>query len=140
VQHWCGSSALNWRWLWRGPGLTSFTSAVVLSALSLRLPDRFGSLTSRAVPVLLAAFLVLTTVALFDADTIGERLVLPMDYNPSRATECEVDGLPLFCAPANGTCSYASFPCVPGIPQAVRARGAGLGEGFYSVDLEPLAP
>jgi hypothetical protein len=51
-----------------------------------------------------------------------------------------VDGLPLFCAAANGACSYASFPCVPGVPQTIRARGAGLGEGFYSVDLEPAAP
>ena len=133
--------APNWRFGYGVVlGLTAFTSAVVLSGLSLRLPDRFSLLTSRAVPVLLSAFLVLTTVALFDAATVGERLVLPMDYNPSRATECEVDGLPLFCAAANGTCSYESFPCVPGIPQTIRARGTGLGDGFYSVDLDPPAP
>ena len=133
--------APNWRFGYGVVlGLAAFTSAVVLSGISLRLPDRFSLLTSRAVPVLLSVFLVLTTVALFDAATVGERLVLPMDYNPSRATECEVDGLPLFCAAANGTCSYASFPCVPGIPQTIRARGTGLGEGFYSVDLDPPAP
>jgi hypothetical protein len=133
--------APNWRFGYGVVlGLTAFTSAAGLSGLSLRLPDRLSWLTSRSVPALLAAFLVLTTVALFDEATVGERLVLPMDYNPSRATECEVDSLPLYCAAANGTCSYASFPCVPGVPQTIRARGTGLGEGFLSVDLEAAAP
>jgi hypothetical protein len=133
--------APNWRFGYGVVlGLTAFTSAAVLSGLSLRLPDRLSLLTPRVVPALLAVFLVFTTVALFDEATISDRLVLPMDYNPSRATECEVDGLPLFCAAASGTCSYASFPCVPGIPQTIRARGTGLGDGFYSVDLEPLTP
>jgi len=133
--------APNWRFGYGVVlGLAAFTAALMLSVLGLRLPDRLGGQVSGALPALLAAFLALTTAVLFDSTALGARLVLPVDYNPSRATECEVDGLPLFCAAAGGACSYASFPCVPGIPQSIRARGSGFGDGFYSVDLEPGAP
>jgi hypothetical protein len=133
--------APNWRFGYGVVlGLTTFAGAVILDALMLQATKRLRQHISAAAPAVVAGLLGVTVVVLFDPSTLIERTVLPLDYNPSRAVECEVDELTLYCVADEGTCSYEAFPCVPGIPRSVHARGDRFQDGFYSTIVEAPSP
>jgi hypothetical protein len=133
--------APNWRFGYGVVfGLAAFVLAAALSWAGGRLTERQGRLVGGAIPMLLTAYLGLTIAVVFDAGTLVDRLVLPLDYAASRAVACEQHGIRLYCGVATGSCGYSSFPCVPGISESTRPRGDGFQDGFYSVDLSESAP
>jgi hypothetical protein len=133
--------APNWRFGYGTVlGLAAFTISVALAEAGARLSDRARGVIATAVPVALCAFLAVTHLAALDASDLQHRILLPMDYYPSAAIDCELEGLPFYCASIDKQCGYSAFPCVPGLPRSVRARGPSLQDGFYSTELEPQAP
>ena len=95
---------------------------------------RWRPAISLGIPAVLSGFLLFTLAAGVEAATLRQRILLPLDYYPSRVYSCELDGLPIYCAAVNRQCGYSTFPCVPGIAQSVHARGAKLQDGFYSTE------
>lgn len=114
-------------------GLAAFLLATLLAQATSGVPSRWGHLTAVAAPALIVILLAYSIGRGVDVSTMRDRVLLPVDYYPSRAAPCAAGNLTLYCASINDQCSYAAFPCVPGIPQNVRPRGLDFQDGFYTL-------
>ncbi len=85
------------------------------------------------VPLLLAAYLLLTLVRSFETRTFAERVWLPADYDRVPVVACSLANAPAYCARHYGYCSYAELPCAPSPRSWVELRGADLWTGFRSL-------
>jgi hypothetical protein len=127
--------APNWRFGYGVVlGLAAFAAATLWAMVGQAFAGRARQGATRGAAALLAAYLVVAVAMSVDGARVRERILLPADYYPSRATACDVDGLQIYCAEVNLQCSYFAFPCVPGVSQTTHARGAALSDGFYAAE------
>ncbi|HSG44705.1 MAG TPA: hypothetical protein VLA72_16265, partial [Anaerolineales bacterium] len=85
--------------------------------------------------VLLVVFQLYTLWFSFDASTFRQRWLLPLDYPPSVASECDLDGITIHCRPDGilwTQCFYDVFPCATLHRLDTKMRGAAFQDGFRS--------
>ncbi|HEY5983198.1 MAG TPA: hypothetical protein VIU38_06965 [Anaerolineales bacterium] len=127
--------APNWRFGYGVVlGLAAFAAAALWAMVGQAFVGGARRGAARGAVALLSAYLVVAVAMSVDGAKVRERILLPADYYPSRATACDVDGLQIYCAEVNLQCSYFAFPCVPGVSQTTHARGAALSGGFYAAE------
>jgi hypothetical protein len=68
----------------------------------------------------------------FDAKTMGQRLVFPLDYPQMPSEPCQLGDSQVWCAaPESWTqCWYQPFPCIPTLNEWAETRGEEWRDGF----------
>lgn len=123
-----------------GYGFLISTCALVLAPFISDLFDRVKR-PLRVLPNLVLLFLLVfqTYILLFSLEltTLANRLLLPTDYQPSRAQVCELsNGVKIYCRIEGEPwmeCQYDLFPCIPVHRPTAEMRGPTFQEGFRSI-------
>lgn len=87
--------------------------------------------------VSLLLFQIYTLLFSLEPSTLANRLLLPADYQPSRAQACELsNGVKIYCRIEGEPwmeCQYDLFPCIPVHRPTAEMRGQTFQEGFRSI-------
>ena len=113
------------------------TLACTLSPLFLMVLQSVRNYKKYLMPLLLLILIIFQTSTLiksFELETIGDRILLPMDYHSLPTSPCSGYNFQLFCADFYSECWYEPFPCIPYANPAVGLRGNQLTDGFKVYD------
>lgn len=128
-------------WFFSAPnirfGYGFLVAACVLPILPLipglfHAPQRIAKFTAFVMIVFLG-YMFLNS---FEAPMFSQRWLLPADYPPSKAQECEIDGVVIYCRKEGelwSQCYYDPFPCIPIHRPDAEMRGSTLQDGFRPV-------
>lgn len=123
-----------------GYGFLISTCALALVPFISNLFDRVKrslKLLPSLVLLSLLLFQAYTLLLSLEPSTLGDRLLLPADYQPSRAQVCELgNGVKIYCRIEGEPwmeCQYDLFPCIPVHRPAAEMRGPTFQEGFRAI-------
>lgn len=123
-----------------GYGFLISTCALALSPFIGDLFDRVKRPLKFLPNLLLLSLLVFQTYTLLlslELPTLGDRLLLPADYQPSRAQVCELgNGVKIYCRIEGEPwmeCQYDLFPCIPVHRPTAEMRGPTFQDGFRAI-------
>lgn len=133
-------------WFLTAPGIR-FGYGFLISTCALALSPFIGDLFDRVkrplkflpnlVLLTLLVFQTYTLVLSLELSTLGDRLLLPADYQPSRAQVCEFgNGVKIYCRIEGEPwmeCQYDLFPCIPVHRPTAEMRGPTFQDGFRAI-------